>query len=338
MVELNLAKLGEHDKRFAAITTSEAKAVDKINDALMWGAMNYLRKEGFTWVGLPEITKITGACENVDTLYKLDHFGQEAYLAQTGQLYLEAKVPLLEKVWTTIVSSRAESDVDTRHLNQFHLLELEHQGNLEQLLGYIEGTIKSMFCETITKTPHILDMLGRYSQIQQWTEQDFGKMTYTQGIEILQKSKRFNNVEWGIDLNSTMEKYLVEENGHKPLFITHYPTAIKFFNMKQNETDPSIVNSTDLILPYAGESVGAAERENNYDTLLTRLATSSMFQILSSRGKTLAEFGDYLEIVRNHPVLHSGCGIGFNRVTQSVLGVADIKIGTPFPIQKGHLY
>ena len=91
---MDLTKFNTTKNRFDIINGEEAKLIDNINDSLMWGAMQHLRMAGFKWVEVPTLTKITGACENVDTLYHVNHFGQEAYLAQTGQLYLEAKIPL----------------------------------------------------------------------------------------------------------------------------------------------------------------------------------------------------------------------------------------------------
>jgi asparaginyl-tRNA synthetase len=130
----------------------------------------------------------------------------------------------------------------------------------------------------------------------------------------------------------------VKAMGWKPLFITNYPTEIKFFNMRQVPGKDEIVNSADLLLPYAGESVGSAERENDHDKLVARLQDSQMFKVLSSRGKTLDDFKEYLDFIKENPVLHSGCGIGFARVAQSVLGLPDIRMATAYPLTSETLY
>ncbi|MFH1064759.1 MAG: amino acid--tRNA ligase-related protein [Candidatus Woesearchaeota archaeon] len=333
---LDLEILKSTDGRFSRIISGSAKAVDEVNDSLMWGARKYLREQGFMWLEVPIMTKITGACENVDTLYKLDHFGKESYLAQTGQLYLEAKIPLHEKVWTIITSSRAESSVDARHLNQFQLVEFEHKGDFESMLVHIEGLVKSMISEAIDKNEDLLNILGRYSEVTGWVAEPFARLSYTEAIDMLKDSGYV--IEWGDDLSSKTEQELVMIMGNRPLFITHFPKAIKFFNMRQNDDDARIVNSSDLLMPYSGESVGAAERENNYELLVKRLVESPMFRILAERGKTLDDFKDYLDMVKKHPILHSGCGIGFNRISQSVLGADDIRVSSNYPIQKGVLY
>ena len=324
------------ENRFSSITSKEARAIDELNDSLMWGAMTHLRENGFRWLEVPLMTKITGACENVDTLYAVDHFGVEAYLAQTGQLYLEAKIPVHEKVWTVITSSRAEGSVDGRHLNQFQLVEFEHQGDFRMMLGNIEGTVKAMIREALEQNPGLLKELSRYDELAKWVDQPFGEITYTQAVEAVRGTE--HELEWGEDLTSKVEAELVKMNGNKPLFITHFPLAIKFFNMRQNPDEPEVVNSADLIMPYSGESVGSAERENNYENLVTRLVESPMFKTLARRGKTLEDFGDYLEIVKAFPVLHAGCGIGFNRISQAVLGEDDIRVSSNYPLQRNVLY
>ena len=149
---MGLEEFSTTKNRFELIVKEEAAIIDGINDSLMWGAMDYLRSSGFKWVEVPILTKITGACENVDTLYAVDHFGQEAYLAQTGQLYLEAKIPLHKKLWTIITSSRAEDKADDRHLNQFQLIELEHEGTLDG--------VDSAWSKHIQNTP----MISKYGK------------------------------------------------------------------------------------------------------------------------------------------------------------------------------
>ncbi len=333
---MNLEAFCKTEGRFGIINSEEAGVIDGINDALLWGAMDYLRKEGFTWVEVPIMTKITGACENVDTLYAVDHFGQEAYLAQTGQLYLEAKIPLHNKLWTIITSSRAEDQADERHLNQFQLIELEHAGRLGDVLGHIEGTVKAMMRSALRERGNDLEELGRYEEMVGWVEEKFGCISYREAVDVLDGSA--HAIRFGDDFSSEHEQYLVQEMGRKPLFITHFPKAIKFFNMRENRNDPQIVNSADLVMPYSGESAGAAEREDDHDRLVTRLKESPMFRVLQTRGKTLDDFADYLEMVKKNPVLHSGCGIGFNRISQSVLGSKDIQTSTNYPIQCNVLY
>jgi asparaginyl-tRNA synthetase len=333
---MSIQVLQEVKNRFAILNSSQALALDQINDALMWGARDYFRQQGFTWIDVPTITKITGACENVDTLYALDHFGEEAYLAQTGQLYLETKIPGHKKVWTIIQSNRAEARADARHLNQFQLVEFEEEGDFEQLLTRIEGTVKAMMEATLEQKEAYALLERNPKEVEAWVKEPFGRITYTEAIEMLKGTPL--EVAWGADLGHEEEQFLVKAMGWKPCFITNFPTAIKFFNMRQVPGKDEIVNSADLLLPYAGESVGSAERENDHDKLVARLQDSQMFKVLSSRGKTLDDFKEYLDFIKENPVLHSGCGIGFARVAQSVLGLPDIRMATAYPLTSETLY
>jgi len=220
--------------------------------------------------------------------------------------------------------------VDERHLTEFSLIELEFEGDLRQLMRHIENVIYSMVQECLATREEDLELLG-VDKDRINVKLPFKKVTYTDAVEQLHPF----GVKWGDDLKSIHEKTLVEIFGNKPLFITHYPKAIKFFNMKQNAYKPNIVNSTDLILPFSGEAVGAAEREYEHEPLLQRLKESTMLRQLIERGGSIHDFDWYLDFYRLHGgTPHSGCGIGLNRVTQYVLGSNDIRASTVFPMNR----
>jgi asparaginyl-tRNA synthetase len=325
-----LGKLAATKNRFELFATRELQAVAGIEASLLRGARKYFETNDFTEIVVPHLTKATGACENIVTMFTVDHFGESVYLAQTGQLYLEVLTPFLKKVWCIGPSFRAEPLVDDRHLTEFTLVELEFEGDLPQLMQHIENLIYSMAQECIATRAEDLEYLGVDKDRINLTP-PFKKVTYTDAVEQLSSL----GVKWGDDLKSMHEKTLVEIFGNKPLFITHYPKAIKFFNMKQNAYNPSVVNSTDLVLPFSGEAVGAAEREYEYEPLLKRLEESNMLRQLRERGGSIHDFDWYLEFYRQHGGKpHSGCGIGLNRVTQSVLGNNDIRTSTVFPMNK----
>jgi len=336
MMQAQLEMLKSTEGRFRKINSDEFVAIDKVNDALYWGALDYFHRNWFTWMDVPTIARITGACEDVDTLYALQHFGRQAYLAQTGQLYLEAKIPRHKKVWTVITSSRAEATADERHLNQFQLLEFEQQGGFEEMLATVEGTVKAMLRSALRNASAELEFLGRDLPELESYLLPFNRITYTEAVEML--ADTHFQIAWGDDLKRQHELFLVQALGGKPLFITHFPTAIKFFNMRQNRGNPLVVNSADLVMPYGGEAVGSAERENDYDLLYARLKESPMYRILSKRGVSIDEFGDYLDVVKQNPILHSGCGIGFSRISQAAMGLDDIRQCTSYPLNAETLY
>jgi asparaginyl-tRNA synthetase len=193
-----------------------------------------------------------------------------------------------------------------------------------------------MVRNALTKAHTALKFLGRDPHHLLNYLDAFKRMTYTEAVQQLQGTSLA--VRWGSDLKAKHEAFLVEQAGNRPLFITHYPKKIKFFNMRVNDDDDRIVNSADLLLPFSGEAAGSAERENDHKRLVERLKTSQMFKALKQRGKTLSDFKEYLDLVKDHPILHAGCGIGFTRVAQSVLGFPDIRMATNYPLQRDVLY
>jgi asparaginyl-tRNA synthetase len=316
--------------RYKLLPAQEMHAVVKIESSLLKGARRYFEEHNFIEVAVPHLTKATGACENIATMFELGYFGQRGYLSQTAQLYLEVLTPFLEKVWCIGPSFRAEPRVDERHLTEFTLVELEFAGNFKELLDHIEGTICSMINFALKEREEELQILNANIEKLGKIKRPFQKITYTEAVELLAEY----GVKWGDDFKSHHEKMLVQMNGNQPMFVTHFPKAIKFFNMRENDENPAIVNSADLLLPISGEAVGAAERENRYEKLSERLVNSSMFKQLAEKGGTIEDFRWYLEFYKKHGSLHSGCGIGLNRVTQFVLGTDDIRATTAFPMNR----
>lgn len=312
----------------------ELASVALIEGKLAEGAIEYFMKNGFVNILTPHITKATGSCENINTLFEVDYFGRKSYLVQTGQLYLEAFIPHFKKVYCLGPSFRAEPRADSRHLTEFPLLEIEFEtneaGGLYELMAHIEGTICNMISKVLKESEKELAFLGADIKRLREMKAPFKKVTYRQALEIL------NNYGYGLkfgdDLKHEHEQKIIEHFGHKPVFISHYPRQIKFFNMRTNAEDPAVVNSTDLILPYSGEAVGAAEREHDYERLMKRLHESDMLKMLIAKGGGIEDFKWYLELVKKRPVPHAGCGIGLNRVTQFVLGGSDIRASTAFPM------
>lgn len=326
-------KLKQTRNRHELFSTVELQAIAKIEASLLKGARKYFDKNGFVEVVVPHLTKATGACENIDTMFSLSYFGEQSYLSQTGQLYLETLTPFLKKVWCVGPSFRAEPTVDGRHLTEFTLIELEFNGNLAQLMRHIENVVFSMIREVLRERREELMLFKVEEEKLLAGKPPFNKITYSEAVEDLAAY----GVKWGDDLKSHHEQFLVKIHGDKPLFITHYPKAIKFFNMKTNSKNPQIVNSTDLIFPHSGEAVGAAEREYEYEPLCERLAESNMLRQLVQRGGSIADFQWYLDFYKKYNMPHAGCGIGLNRVTQFALGTDDIRATTVFPLNRESL-
>lgn len=323
--------LSKTEARWQIFGSEELQALAKVEASLMKGTRRYIEEySGFVWVNTPHITKATGSCENFNTVFKLDYFGNNAYLSQTGQLYLEVLTPCLKKVWTVIHSFRAEPDADPRHLTEFPLVEIEFEGNFEELLFHIEGIISSMIdCAAVERRKE-LELFGINSSHIARFKPPYPRITYREAIKLLQKKGM--KIEFGDDIKTAHEKAISETLGNKPFFLTHWPAEIKFFNMRNNDDEPELANSCDLILPFAGEAVGGAEREYRYERLKEKLQNSKMLELLLKNGGKAEDFDWFLSFYEQNKVgLHSGCGIGFNRVTQSLLKLDDIRACTVFP-------
>jgi asparaginyl-tRNA synthetase len=293
------------------------------------------------------MVRASGACENVDTLFEVAGQGEQfwwrdekmynslpAYLAQTGQLYLEAYVPDLEKVYCVGPSFRAEPAIDGRHLSEFMMIEIEFAGGFEDLLQEIEGFIKAIGKRVyrVTGAEHLSDF-----------SKPFSRLTYDQAIEKLKEIGE--DINWGDDINSAREKKLVEKMGNGPLFITHFPDPMhpegqgieveKFFNMLPDPDHPGRVLSSDLILPFAGESVGAAARVHIPEVMKDRLMKSNMFKRLQEKGGSLEDFRWYLDrLEQRGSVPHAGCGFGMARILQWLHGGDDITQAVTFPCSR----
>lgn len=316
---------------------------------------DYLEQEGFIELFPPRLVRASGACENVNTLFQvlgngeprwfLNQAGEgvKAYLAQTGQLYLEAFVPYLDKVYCVGPSFRAEAGNDNRHLTEFTMIEIEFKGNFDQLLKYIEQFVYSIAYNLANLSSKESDELGltasdleRMARVQPV----FPKITYDEAIEIL-------SLSWGDDIGSVDEQKLVEKYGNHPIFITHYPDpqwdhgkeieVEKFFNMIPDPANPGRVLSADLIVPIAGEAVGSAARIYDAETLIKRLENSKMFKLLKKMEGSLDDFQWYIDRVKEKMVPHAGCGFGMSRLLRWIKGTDDIKKAVAFPTNQYHL-
>lgn len=319
-------------EKYKVLNNEKLHAVVAIESELIKSARNYFDTQGFTEVVVPHLTKATGSCENVGTMFPINYFGQNAYLIQTGQLYLESLIPYMGNVFCIGSSFRAEEKVDARHLTEFTLMEIEFPGDLKKLMEHIENTVYTMTQGVLKNRKKEIEILGIDKDRLQKIKTPFKKMTYTDAIKVLQNKFHIN---WGDDLKNEHEHHLIKMNGNQPLFITHYPRAIKFFNMRTNDHDKKIANSTDLLLPFGGEAVGSAEREWEHDILIEKLRESNMLKQLEERGGSINDFDWYLDNMKNNgSVPHSGCGFGLNRITQFIIGTNDIRATTAFPMNR----
>lgn len=317
-------------------------------------AENFFRDQGFVPLFPPKIVRASGACENINTLFEVsvdnNHqwFDRNAYLSQTGQLYLEAMVPSLEKVYCIGPSFRAEPKIDDRHLTEFTMLEIEFAGGFEELLSYEESLIHHLAQKVAhhPKAKDEFDLTDDHISRLKKCPSKFKRFTYDQAIKKLQELGE--NIKWGDDINSQREKLLIAATDNQPLFITHYPDPMyeehknieveKFFNMLPSKDNPGRVLSSDLILPFSGESVGAAARVHILEELVKRLKNSKMYKRLEEKGGDISDFEWYISQIReNGAVPHAGCGFGMSRILQWISGKYSITDCVTFPANKGNI-
>ncbi len=322
----------------------------RLVSAVFHAGRKYLEGQGFVEVMTPHIVRASGACENVNTLFEvgvdnnLKWFnGRTAYLSQTGQLYLEALVPTLGKVYCSGPSFRAEPIADTRHLVEFQMMEIEFPGTFEMLLNYINEFVYAISQDIANhQDPSSLGISADQVARLRAYPQVFDRITYDEAIKELQALG--NRIEWGDDISSALERIIIEHHGNAPVFITRYPDPMmdfgkvieveKFFNMLPDPENSGRVLSSDLILPMAGESVGAAARVHEAAELERRLKHSRMFKRLQGMGGDISDFQWYLSRIGSGSVPHAGCGFGMSRIIQWIRGSESIMDGTTFPLNR----
>lgn len=317
----------------------------KVNQSLNLGAIDHYQKMGLTYVDVPAIVGITGACENIDTLFKIQNrLNIPLFFTQTGQLALEQALQNLPGVYTVIHSGRDEEEEDERHLRQFRLTEEEFDCTLvgmrrenydeekmfEALLSHIQKTIQAMIKKVLEDEGEILKRVYKRNIkfLEETTRKNFLRIKYEEAIKLLNK-EGYKNLSFGDDLKAEHEAKIVKllnNGGELPVFITQYPKEIKFFNMKVYTKDQRVVLSADLIFPYAGEGTGSAVREHEFEKLNRRLLDSTMFKLHLERGGKYEDFRWYLDIIKKEKTNpHAGYGIGNERVLQYIFGEQDIR-------------
>jgi asparaginyl-tRNA synthetase len=262
--------------------------------------------------------------------YTKDFFGRETNLTVSGQLEGELGALALGKIYTFGPTFRAENSNTTRHLAEFWMIEPEMAFyQLQDNMDLAEKMLTYLIKYALTHCKEDIEFLNSMydntliERLQHVSTTPFVRITYTEAVEILQKSgKKFEyKVEWGTDLQSEHERYLVEQHFKKPVILTHYPKHIKAFYMKQAE-DGKTVKAMDILFPGIGEIVGGSERENDLDALLTRMKELGIHE---------EDIWWYLDTRKFGSVPHSGFGLGFERLLLFITGMQNIRDVIPFP-------
>ena len=318
----------------------------RVNEDLGIGAAENYRRRNMAYVDVPEIVGITGACENVDTLFKVgNRLNLPLFFTQTGQLSLEQALQSFPAVWTVIHSGRDEEEEDTRHLRQFRLTEEEFDATTvnmsrdnydedamyEALLTNIQATIQSMILNVLRRNAQMLERTYKrdIQKLFHAATASFHRISYEDAVILLQQNG-YPEVRFGDDLKADHEAKIVAllntAGTELPVFIMKYPKEIKFFNMKVSSSDPRVCLSADVILPYSGEACGSSVREHDFARLRDRLVTSKMYELHVARGGKYSDFRWYLRIMEEEATQpHAGYGVGNDRVLQYIFGEKDIR-------------
>jgi len=340
-------------------------AITRMRHSMIFAVHKFFTEEGFYNIHTPIVTgsDAEGAGEmfRVSTLdaqnpplneegkidWKQDFFGKETNLTVSGQLEVETACLAMSKVYTFGPTFRAENSNTTRHLAEFWMIEPEVAfADLEEDMDLAEKFIKYLIKYALDHCMDDIEFLSKrliesekgkkadeqsmelIEKLKFVLENDFERITYTEAFQILRnskpnKKKKFQYLinEWGADLQSEHERFLVEKHFKKPVILTDYPANIKAFYMKQNE-DGKTVRAMDVLFPQIGEIIGGSQREENYDKLKEKLDAMNIPE---------EEMWWYLDTRRFGSVIHSGFGLGFERLMMFVTGMSNIRDVIPFP-------
>ncbi|OCA83537.1 asparagine--tRNA ligase [Pradoshia sp. D12] len=315
------------DHRHLWLRSKRQHAVMKIRNEIIRATYEFFNKEGFVKVDPPILTG--SAPEGTSELFATKYFDEDAYLSQSGQLYMEAAAMALGKVFSFGPTFRAEKSKTRRHLIEFWMIEpemafVEFNENLEVQEQYVSYIVQSVLENCVIE----LKTLGRDTSKLENIKAPFPRITYDDAIKFLHE-KGFDDIEWGDDFGAPHET-AIAESYDKPVFITHYPTGIKPFYMQPAPDRDDVVLCADLIAPEGyGEIIGGSERIHDMDLLKARLDEHNL---------SMDAYKWYYELRQYGSVPHSGFGLGLERTVAWISGVEHVRETIPFPRLLNRLY
>ncbi|MBN6888455.1 asparagine--tRNA ligase [Cytobacillus horneckiae] len=315
------------DHRHLWLRSRRQHAVMKIRNEIIRATYAFFNENGFSKVDPPILTG--SAPEGTSELFATKYFDEDAYLSQSGQLYMEAAAMALGKVFSFGPTFRAEKSKTRRHLIEFWMIEpemafYEFEDNLKVQESYVSYIVQAVLdhCSLELKT------LGRDTTVLEKIKAPFPRITYDDAIKFLQE-KGFDDIEWGDDFGAPHET-AIAESYDKPVFITHYPTSLKPFYMQPDPTRDDVVLCADLIAPEGyGEIIGGSERIHDHALLKQRLDEHKL---------DIDAYKWYLELRQYGSVPHSGFGLGLERTVAWISGVEHVRETIPFPRLLNRLY
>lgn len=314
------------DNRHLWLRSKKQWAILRVRDAVILAINEYLHLQNFIKVDSPIFTP--NACEGTTTLFPVHYFDLgEAYLSQSGQLYMEAAIMSVGRCYDFGPTFRAEKSKTKRHLTEFWMMDaeaafMEHEGNLQ----IQEGLVRYVVCYCLEHCQEELRILERDVEKLKMADDPFARLTYDEAIKKLHELG--SDIKYGEDLGNDDEGLLTKDSV-VPIFIHKWPKNIKPFYMKVDPNNQELVFNDDLIATdNGGEIIGGSQREDDYGLLLERI---------KAEGLNIEDYQWYLDLRKYGSVPHSGFGIGLERTVRWICGVEHIRECAPFPRTIGRL-
>jgi len=328
--------------------TNTFQAVFRVRSLAAHAIHTFFQERDFVYVNTPLITG--SDCEGAGEMFQVttmdlknipltedgkvdftqDFFGKPTNLTVSGQLNGETFAMAFRNIYTFGPTFRAENSNTTRHAAEFWMIEPEIAfADLQDLMRLEEDMIKYIISYVLEHAPEEMAFFNQFmdkgllDRLNNVLNNDFGRITYTEAVELLQKhNDKFDYpVSWGCDLQTEHERFLTEQVFKKPVFVTDYPKDIKAFYMKLNP-DGKTVAAVDCLVPGVGEITGGSQREDNYELLKSRI---------EELGMNPADYDFYLDLRKYGSARHAGFGLGFERMVMYMTGVGNIRDAIPFP-------
>lgn len=317
------------DNRHLWLRSSKQRAILKIRDEIFFSLTSFLRKENFVRIDTPIFQPVS--CEDTSELFEVDYFGEKTYLTQSGQLYCEAAEYALGRTYDFGPVFRAEKSKTRKHLIEFWMMDAELPfTNLEGLMDFEEQLLKQLISDVLKNCKQELKVLERdTSLLSKVTSKPFARLKHKEVISILNEKFQANLNE--LDDIGAPEEEMLAKLYDVPVFISEWPAEIKAFYMpKFKDGNLERVRAVDLVAPEgAGELMGGAEREFNYNKLL---------QVLQEKKYRFKDYEWYMDLRKYGSIPHSGFGIGLERTVRYITGIKHIRETIPFPRMLNRLY
>ena len=322
--------LMEH--RHLWVRSQRQASILRVRAEIIKGARDFFDEHGFTLTDPPILTP--AACEGTSTLFPVNYFEEQAFLTQSGQLYIEATAMALGKVYSFGPTFRAEKSKTRRHLTEFWMVEPEvAYAELDDLMDLAEGLISFIVKRCLEGRRGDLQIIGRDVTKLEKVEAPFPRITYDEAVKMLQeahaKGALENKFEWGGDLGSPDETY-ISSQFEKPVMVHRYPAKVKAFYMEPDPQRRDLALCVDVLAPEGhGEIIGGSQRMASYDLLVQRI---------HEHGLPEEAFKWYLDLRKFGSVPHGGFGMGIERVVGWICGLEHVRETIPFPRMLNRLY